>query len=77
VAGTPGGDFSTIELEDGLGWVVTCQHPDILTYVAPEAPDDDTPGGDDLMIGLTGRAMRDADAHELIVVHIEDRRTAR
>jgi cell wall assembly regulator SMI1 len=29
-AGSPAGDFSTITLENGRGWVVTCHHNDIL-----------------------------------------------
>ena len=35
-AGSSFGDFSTIKLEDGRGWVVTCHHNDILTYVGPD-----------------------------------------
>lgn len=35
-AGSSFGDFSTIELPDGKGWVVTCHHNDILTFVGPD-----------------------------------------
>lgn len=71
-AGTPAGDFDTIELEEGRGWVVTGHHNDILTYVAP---DDVDPGeASDLMVGLIGRSKRGQDAEELRVLHVEDRR---
>jgi hypothetical protein len=70
-AGTPGGDFDMVALDSYPGWVVGCHHPDILNYVAPR--EDDGEGSGDLMVGLIGRARRDADAHELKVVHIEER----
>ena len=45
-------DFSVITLADEPGWVVTCHHPDILTYVSP----DDLPSDPaDVEIGLFGR----------------------
>jgi hypothetical protein len=70
VPGTPAGDFDVIELQDDPGWVVTCHHPDILTYVGvDEFEEGETP--DDVVIGLIGRSKRDQDAAELEVVHIE------
>lgn len=68
-AGSPAGDFSVVQLANSPGWVVTCQHPDILTYVAP---DELSPEPSELMIGIIGRGKRDDDAHELNVVHIEE-----
>jgi hypothetical protein len=34
-AGSELGDFSVLTLTDVPGWVITCAHPDILTYLAP------------------------------------------
>ena len=71
-AGSSSGDFGTIELPDRKGWVVTCHHDDILTFVAPDEVD---PGeADDLTIGLLGRSRRGQDADQLQVIHVEDRR---
>ncbi len=70
--GTPAGDFNVIHLNAHPGWVVTCHHSDILTYVSPEELSGG--GGDDLIVGLYGRGKRNRDACELEVVHVEDRR---
>lgn len=70
--GSSFGDFGTITLDDGRGWVVTCHHNDILTYVAPDEVTADR--ADDLIVGLLGRSKRGQDAEELRVVHVEDRR---
>lgn len=70
-AGSSFGDFSTITLEDGRGWVVTCHHGDILTFVGP---DEASPDAVDVVIGLLGRAKRGQDADELRVLHVEDNR---
>ena len=72
-AGSSAGDFSTIALENDAGWVVTCHHNDILTYVLPEELDDSP---EDLLVGLHGRSKRDRDAESLTVIHIEDKRNA-
>ena len=66
--GTDAGDFNVVELVEHPGWVVTCHHPDILTYVDPEEVGE---GAAEIMIGLIGRSKRDQDAHELKVVHVE------
>ena len=67
--GTPAGDFSVINLSNDEGYAVTCHHPDILTYVsAPEVEEN----ADDWKIGFVGRSKRDADAHELEIIHIEN-----
>lgn len=68
--GTPAGDFNTLRLENGPGFVVTCHHPDILTYVAEDEVGDEP---EDLVIGLTGRAKRAQDAESLVVIHVEDK----
>jgi hypothetical protein len=70
--GSSFGDFSTIELEDGRGWVVTCHHNDILTYVGPDEVGPEH--ANDLVVGLLGRSRRGKDAEELKVIHVEDRR---
>ncbi|MGA8113036.1 MAG: hypothetical protein WCA46_05185 [Actinocatenispora sp.] len=71
LAGTPAGDFGTITLDPGPGWVVWSHHPDVLTYVGPDEAADD-PG--DLAVGMLGRFKRDQDSRVLEVVHVEDRR---
>ena len=68
--GSPAGDFAVMDLLDHLGWVVSCHHPDILTYVAPDEIGD----AEEVQIGLFGRSKRDADARELKVIYVEDRR---
>ena len=70
--GSSFGDFSTIELDDGRGWVVTCHHNDILTYVGPDEVGPER--ANDLVVGLLGRSRRGQDAEDLKVIHVEDRR---
>lgn len=70
--GSSAGDFSTIDLTGASGWVVTSHHNDILTYVGPEEIEQPEPS--DLIVGLHGRSKRDQDAHELKIIHIEDKR---
>ena len=70
-AGSSFGDFGTIELQDGRGWVVTCHHNDILSFVSP---DEVATTANDLAVGLLGRSKRGQDAEELLVLHVEDRR---
>lgn len=73
-AGSSFGDFSTITLEDGRGWVVTCHHDDILTFMGPDEVSSDA---EDLVIGLLGRSKRGQDAEQLRVLHVEDHRQAK
>lgn len=75
VGGTGAGDFGTITLDPGPGWVVYGHHNDVLTYVASDEMADDDP--DDLTIGLYGRGKRGQDGEELKVIHVEDRRLRR
>jgi hypothetical protein len=70
-AGTPSGDFGVIELVDHPGWVVTCHHPHIMTYVSPDEIDAANPS--EVAIGLRGRGKRDQDAEDLNIRHIEQR----
>ena len=70
-AGNPAGDFSVINLSNDDGYAVTCHHPDIFTYVSPSEIEENT---EDWKIGLLGRSKRDADAHELKIIYIEDNR---
>jgi hypothetical protein len=54
------------------GWIVTCHHEDILTFVDPS---EFAPGPhSDLTIGMHGRIKRDKDASELEVIHVETHR---
>jgi putative (di)nucleoside polyphosphate hydrolase len=69
--GTPSADFDLVELDDHLGWLVTCHHPDILSHVSRDELGDAAPS--EIAVGLLGRAKRDHDAHDLHVVHVEDR----
>jgi hypothetical protein len=73
-AGSSFGDFGTVELDGGAGWVVTCHHNDVLTYVGPDEVGAET--ASDLAVGLLGRSKRGRDAEELRVLHVEDRRGA-
>ncbi|MGC5033166.1 hypothetical protein [Micromonospora sp. DT229] len=68
--GSSAGDFGTVTLDPGPGWVVYGHHDDVLTYVSPDEISD----GSDLAVGLYGRHKRDRDGHELDVVHVEDKR---
>ncbi|WP_326757189.1 hypothetical protein OH738_09660 [Streptomyces hirsutus] len=69
-AGSSAGDFRVIDLKDAEGWVVTGQHNDVLTYVGPDEPHDQSK----IAVGLFGRAKRHRDGTELHVVHVEDKR---
>ncbi|WP_454320399.1 hypothetical protein [Streptomyces phaeoluteigriseus] len=69
-AGSSAGDFGVIDLEDIEGWVVTGHHNDVLTYVGPDEPQDQS----EIAVGLYGRAKRHRDGTELHVVHVEDKR---
>jgi len=68
--GSPAGDFGTITLDPGPGWVVYGHHNDVLTYVGPDEVTDSS----SLSVGLYGRSKRDRDGRELQIVHVEDRR---
>lgn len=71
-AGSSAGDFSVIALANAPGWVVTCHHKDILTYVDPDEVESRETS--DLVIGLLGRSKRDRDAEDLEILHVEDKR---
>lgn len=73
-SGTSAGDFSVIDLSPHPGWVVTGHHPDILNYVSPDEVEPDAP---DVIIGLLGRSMREQDAEELNIIHVEDKLSGR
>lgn len=72
--GSPAGDFAVIEFDDGLGWGVTFDHPDLLTLVLPSEM---SAQPSELMIGLSGRGKRGDDAENLKIVHVEERRQNR
>jgi len=67
-AGSQLGDFNVITPTDVPGWVITCAHPDILTYLAPEEVEQaDAPV---IALGLQGRAKRDQDARERQIIFV-------
>ena len=68
----PSADFDIFNLASAAGWIVTCHHKDILTYVAPDEITSARPN--EILIGLLGRSKRDRDAQELKIVHVEDKR---
>jgi hypothetical protein len=70
--GTSAGDFNVIDPVHAPGWVVTSHHNDIMTYVGPDEMGQPNPG--DLFVGLFGREKRDRDAHELEIIHVEEKR---
>lgn len=63
-SGSPAGDFGVTSLSSG-GYAVTCHHNDIMTFLGPEQE------GPEVAIGLHGRSLRDQDARELKVIHVE------
>ncbi|MFD6181428.1 hypothetical protein [Streptomyces goshikiensis] len=71
-AGSSAGDFGVIDLKDVEGWVVTGHHNDVLTYVGPDEPQDQS----HIAVGLLGRSKRHQDGTELHIVHVEDKRGA-
>ncbi|MER6274360.1 hypothetical protein [Streptomyces sp900105755] len=64
---TAAGDFRVLELNQGEGWLVTSHHPDVITFVPRDDPEDPS----HLAVGLLGRSRRDLDGTELSVVHVE------
>lgn len=68
--GSSAGDFGTITLDPGPGFVVYGHHNDVLTFVGEDEVSDPT----DLAVGLYGRGKRDQDGRELEIIHVEDRR---
>lgn len=72
--GTSSADFQVIQLDNDLGWIVTCHHPDILNHVELETEVHQENAENNLIIGMIGRSCRDQDAQELQVIHIEDKR---
>jgi hypothetical protein len=69
VPGSQLADFSSYKLTNFPGWIVTCHHPDIITYVSCAELTPET-GSGALRVGLIGRGKRNRDAHELHVVHV-------
>jgi len=41
--GASGGDFGVFNIQNAVGWIVTSQHPSIITYVSPNDVDVDYP----------------------------------
>lgn len=64
---TSAGDFRVLELNTGEGWLVTSHHPDVVTFVPRDDPEDPS----HLAVGILGRSRRDRDGTELRAVHVE------
>ena len=71
--GTDLADFNVVKLENdpGLGGYLP---PPGYPLNAP-ADEDEAEEPAEIMVGLMGRSMRDEDAKELKVIHIEDKRS--
>src|SRR5215813_10303844 len=74
--GSPSGDFAVSTSPKHAGWIVSYDHPDIMTYVGPDEVSRDPSGRppDDVTIGLFGRDKRGRDAAELEVIHVSERK---
>ncbi|WP_257139425.1 hypothetical protein [Streptomyces sp. or20] len=59
-----------IDLKDVEGRVVTGYHNDVLTYVGPDEPQDQS----QIAVGLFGRFRRRMDDTELYIVHVRTSR---
>jgi hypothetical protein len=70
-AGGPGGDFSVSHFKAVRAYAVTFDHPNVTTIVDPR----EVKSNEHLLIGLHGRSKRDRDAHELRIIHVEDKRS--
>lgn len=73
--GTSAGDFDVQRHTAADGWLVSCHHSEINTFIATcELAHQTLPANEnsDLAIGLFGRTRRNRDAHELEIVHIHD-----
>jgi hypothetical protein len=66
---TPSADFNVLKLIVDPGWIVTCHHPGIITFVGPAELNDTRIS--DVFIGLTGRSKRASDASELQIIYIQ------
>jgi len=64
---SPQGDFSVSQAEDGATWVISFDHPDILSVLSEE----EAAGMAEVVVGLTGRGKRDEAAAKLRVLHVE------
>ncbi len=67
--GCPAGDFSTVELHDTEGWLVSVYGHGMYTYVHPQELENSNP--ESALIGLYGRDKRDKDSRELKIIYIK------
>ncbi len=58
--GTESADFSVMKIDKG--WIVSCNHPDLLTFVSEKEV---SPGEPDYVIGILGRGKRAEAAKKL------------
>ncbi|MEV4949900.1 hypothetical protein [Streptomyces sp. NPDC053755] len=58
-----------IDLKNMEKWVLTGHHNEVLTYVGPDEPQDQS----QITVGLFGRSRRHRDGTKLHVVHVEDK----
>jgi hypothetical protein len=66
------GDFGVHELTPNRGWLVTCAHPWMFTYVSSAQGRAETPA---VAAGLFGRDMRDLDSHEQEIIYVGGKMT--
>jgi hypothetical protein len=69
--GSASADFQVDKVGSTEGWLVTCQHGNVLTYLLPGdvKPEEQN----DLVIEYICRIRRDLDALELDVIHVENK----
>jgi len=67
--GGSAGDFGTLQLQDGRGWMVTCDWENVFTFLSPDELEN--AGKSPLIIGFIGRSKRHLDATEAHAVHVE------
>lgn len=73
-AGSSFGDFTVYPLNEPFeGWLVGGHHPGMYNYVSPQDSRVGT-GSADILVGIYGREDRDADAHSVKVIDVEDTR---
>lgn len=73
-AGSSFEDFTIYPLDEPFeGWLVGGHHPGMYNYVSPQDSRVGT-GSADILVGICGRENRNANAHSVKAVHMEDTR---
>lgn len=69
-AGSPAGDFGVIKLNKTTGGVVSGDCYGMYTYVNPTELSSGAQQPNDVQIGLLGRAKRDSDGKNPVIIHV-------